>query len=256
MHPSILCYSVFFVSLFAWASAQVASEPASNHKHLWLEGEAFFIEQVDHQTWYHSADKQLLSGGDFISHMGEKPGLVSYQFQNTTAGEYFFWLRLNPFETLARYRLNGTGDWRVIDLNQAFDKVHIGSEKETDMRGMAWVGLGAHALKEGTNRLLIELRGVGEKQHGAIDCYCFTTDPFYRPEKLLKPGDPRPVYSVPTIEANNFDQWMTFVEPSPLELKWAQVRWHDSLSGAAAEAASLNRPILLWTMNGHPCGET
>ena len=50
--------------------------------------------------------------------------------------------------------------------------------------------------------------------------------------------------------------WLGFIRPSEEELKWRKVRWHKSLSEAAAKAGKLQRPILLWTMNGHPCGET
>ena len=39
-------------------------------------------------------------------------------------------------------------------------------------------------------------------------------------------------------------------------LAWRGVRWHRHLDEAADEARHLGRPILLWAMNGHPCGET
>ncbi len=40
------------------------------------------------------------------------------------------------------------------------------------------------------------------------------------------------------------------------DLAWRGVRWHRHLDEAAEEARQLGRPILLWAMNGHPCGET
>ena len=65
----------------------------------------------------------------------------------------------------------------------------------------------------------------------------------------------RPVrWPAPELDDDNLRQWMTFIRPTREELKWRQVRWHKSLS--VAEAKRLQRPILLWTMNGHPCGET
>ena len=67
---------------------------------------------------------------------------------------------------------------------------------------------------------------------------------------------PAPVWAAPVITESNFDQWMQFIEPTARELEWQKVRWHYSLSEAAKEAKALNRPILLWSMNGHPCGET
>ena len=63
-------------------------------------------------------------------------------------------------------------------------------------------------------------------------------------------------WPAPELTDDNFRDWLAFVRPTAEELSWRQVRWHPSLSVAAAEARKLERPILLWTMNGHPCGET
>lgn len=63
-------------------------------------------------------------------------------------------------------------------------------------------------------------------------------------------------FNLSMINEQNFQSWMQFVEPTIEELDWNAVRWHNSLSSAAEEARRLNRPILLWTMNGHPFGET
>lgn len=63
-------------------------------------------------------------------------------------------------------------------------------------------------------------------------------------------------WPAPTITSENFSEWMTFVQPSEKERSWTNIRWHKELAVAAAEARSLHRPILLFTMNGHPCGET
>ncbi|MDA7877023.1 hypothetical protein N9A89_03035, partial [Akkermansiaceae bacterium] len=63
-------------------------------------------------------------------------------------------------------------------------------------------------------------------------------------------------WQVPEITDANLDRWIEFVRPSAEELGWRQIRWHRSLSEAAEEARRLERPILLWAMNGHPCGET
>ena len=63
-------------------------------------------------------------------------------------------------------------------------------------------------------------------------------------------------WPAPELTEANYRRWLEFIRPTEEELKWRQVRWHKSLSEAAAEARKLERPILLWTMNGHPCGET
>jgi hypothetical protein len=63
-------------------------------------------------------------------------------------------------------------------------------------------------------------------------------------------------WPAPELTDDSYRKWLEFIRPTDEELKWRQVRWHKSLSEAAAEARKLERPILLWTMNGHPCGET
>lgn len=72
----------------------------------------------------------------------------------------------------------------------------------------------------------------------------------------LRPFEEKAAWLAPKIGDENYRKWITFIRPTAKELKWKKIRWHKSLSVAAAEARRLKRPILLWTMNGHPCGET
>ena len=74
--------------------------------------------------------------------------------------------------------------------------------------------------------------------------------------RALKPFNANARWSVPKLSDANYRKWINHVQPTKDDLKWRKIRWHKSLSVAAAEAKKLNRPILLWTMNGHPCGET
>lgn len=60
----------------------------------------------------------------------------------------------------------------------------------------------------------------------------------------------------PELSDANYQEWIEFVQPTEEDLEWRKVRWHVELADAQEEARRLQRPILLWTMNGHPCGET
>ena len=60
----------------------------------------------------------------------------------------------------------------------------------------------------------------------------------------------------PKLTTQNLDKWIDFIEAKPPELNWQKVRWHKDLEAGILEARKLKRPVLLWTMNGHPCGET
>jgi len=44
--------------------------------------------------------------------------------------------------------------------------------------------------------------------------------------------------------------------PTAEEERWREIPWRASLLEAAREARRLERPVLLWAMNGHPLGCT
>ena len=44
--------------------------------------------------------------------------------------------------------------------------------------------------------------------------------------------------------------------PDPAENSWRQIAWWPDLSDAIVESRKQDKPILLWVMNGHPCGMT
>ena len=46
------------------------------------------------------------------------------------------------------------------------------------------------------------------------------------------------------------------VLPKPAELEWRKIGWRSDFWTAVVEAQRDEKPVLLWAMNGHPCGET
>ena len=60
----------------------------------------------------------------------------------------------------------------------------------------------------------------------------------------------------PALDDKTYKQWLDFVRPNADESKWKKVGWRTELWAAVQEAKALQRPILLWAMNGHPCGHT
>ena len=42
----------------------------------------------------------------------------------------------------------------------------------------------------------------------------------------------------------------------PVETHWKEVLWRPNFGVALEEARKQDKPILLWVMNGHPCGMT
>jgi hypothetical protein len=58
------------------------------------------------------------------------------------------------------------------------------------------------------------------------------------------------------LTANNYREWIEYIRPSGDESKWQEIAWRNKMMPAVEEAKKLDRPILLWAMNGNPCGET
>ncbi len=42
----------------------------------------------------------------------------------------------------------------------------------------------------------------------------------------------------------------------PSKEQWEKIPWRPNLAAAIAEGQDMDKPILLWMMNGHPCGMT
>ena len=63
---------------------------------------------------------------------------------------------------------------------------------------------------------------------------------------------PRPAaLSVQTLPA-----WRDLIAPTADELRWREIPWRASFWQAVVDAQEARRPVLLWTMNGHPMGCT
>jgi hypothetical protein len=58
------------------------------------------------------------------------------------------------------------------------------------------------------------------------------------------------------LKDETFDTWNSYILPKESELAWRTVGWRGTLVEAWLEAQEKDMPILLWAMNGHPCGCT
>lgn len=58
------------------------------------------------------------------------------------------------------------------------------------------------------------------------------------------------------VSSANYQTWLKFIQPDAKEQAYKQVHWRNAFWPAVQEAKRLGRPILLWTMNGHPLGCT
>jgi hypothetical protein len=61
-----------------------------------------------------------------------------------------------------------------------------------------------------------------------------------------------------TLELNekNYSEIRQALTSPKDESGWREIPWRPNLGEAIIEARKENKPILLWIMNGHPCGMT
>jgi hypothetical protein len=60
------------------------------------------------------------------------------------------------------------------------------------------------------------------------------------------------------VELNdqNYAEWRRHILPDTGELAWQQIPWATSFKDGIVAADAAGKPLLLWTMNGHPLGCT
>ena len=57
-------------------------------------------------------------------------------------------------------------------------------------------------------------------------------------------------------DASSYRALLAFIQPSAEEASYKEIGWRNEFWPAVQEAKRLGRPILFWTMNGHPLGCT
>lgn len=58
----------------------------------------------------------------------------------------------------------------------------------------------------------------------------------------------------PGVDA--FARQLAAIVPTAEELAWRAVPWRAEFRSALLEANRLDKPVVLWAMNGHPLGQT
>ena len=58
------------------------------------------------------------------------------------------------------------------------------------------------------------------------------------------------------LNAQNYDTIRAALASPKEESGWREIPWRPNLGEAIVEARQTRKPILLWIMNGHPCGMT
>ncbi|GMV83020.1 MAG: hypothetical protein AMXMBFR7_42040 [Planctomycetota bacterium] len=158
-------------------------------KYLWVEGEKPAEQKVQrHPWWYDQANKELLSGGDFISHWsGEQAGEVRYDVEVPSEAAYEFWVRANSASTKLSYKL-GEGAWTPIDMESLkHDQVNIAADGKIDVRFLSWAKVDKLKLTAGKHSFAFKFHSDNNK-HGMLDCFLLSRVPFV-PDGKRKPDE-------------------------------------------------------------------
>ena len=70
------------------------------------------------------------------------------------------------------------------------------------------------------------------------------------------PADVEGQFAKVDLKWDEVEAWREHIEPTDTELKWMKIPWLPTFSEGIVEGAKASKPILLWTMNGHPLGCT
>lgn len=60
----------------------------------------------------------------------------------------------------------------------------------------------------------------------------------------------------PALTPQTRVEWQATIEPDATETAYRAIAWRNEFWPAVQEARALGRPLLFWTMNGHPLGCT
>jgi hypothetical protein len=130
-----------------------------------------------HPYWYDQVKKEDLSGGDWVSNWADTEGTAEYDINVPKAGRYAFWVRANPVATLLDYAL-GKGPWVPIKLDDGVvDTVNVAADGKIDLRYVAWKKVGDLDLPAGRQTIRFRMHS-GNNNHGGLDVFVLTTEPF------------------------------------------------------------------------------
>ena len=73
------------------------------------------------------------------------------------------------------------------------------------------------------------------------------------PSTVLRRTD-EPIPQV--LNDDTFERWRDFIHPSAAELASDRIEWNTTLWAGLTRAQEMKKPLMIWIMNGHPCGLT
>ena len=189
-----------------------ASNAADNPGYYWVEGESASRPQVSYNGWYDDVKKEVLSGGNWLSHFNEnQQGSAEYDIEIDQAAEYTLWVRANPVKSGLSYRIDKQEEWQAVDFaSDTRGQLNIASNDAPDLRFIAWSRVGKVELSKGKHTIAFRMDSELQN-HGGIDCFVLCSVPFV-PSGITKP-------STDTGPAASDDWFPVIMDVDPLSPK-------------------------------------
>ncbi len=73
---------------------------------------------------------------------------------------------------------------------------------------------------------------------------------------LAESPESPPVAADIDLDEENYTRWRDHILPETSELAWEKIPWLTTFKDGIDAADRAGKPLLLWTMNGHPLGCT
>jgi hypothetical protein len=170
-----------------WLPALLSAVPAAAEP-IWIEGEAPAKHDFVKHGWYDGVKKDAMSGGQWLSHYGNRPAEAVYKFTVAAGGDYTLWVRCNTTLVRQHYKIDD-GAWVECDLKSNVLEEMMISERP-DHRSLAWCKQGKVKLTPGAHTITFRLDSK-LSNHGGIDCFVLSDKPFV-PSGARKPGVTKP----------------------------------------------------------------
>lgn len=241
----------FILLLFFFGKVSAAS--------IWIEGESAKSSTAKEHPWYHGqVKKDFLSGGDFVSNFDSKQAAeTAFEFDAAEAGEYTFWMRVNPTQAKLSVELNGGGK-REVSLKTPKESINIASDGKPDLRFIAWVEAGKVSLKKGANTVKFFFESENSF-HGALDCFVFTNDGF-TPRGSIRPEQMEAARKRRAEDNKGWTPWEPGKDKfgeSPIDLRFLNEKFAGEHGHIVAKGEKLVRSgdgqeIRFWAVNGPP----
>ena len=145
---------------------------------IWIEGEAATRKSVRRSSWYDGVKADVLSGGAWLSHFHRsEEGTAEFKLTVGKSDRFTFWVRANHIKSALSYRIDG-GEWQRVDFDKDLrGAINIAKDNKPDLRFLCWVKAGVVRLERGDHRLQFRFHSANSN-HGALDCFAFSSDGF------------------------------------------------------------------------------